>query len=181
MPEEKLEITFPTIKFPILNDLRANAFALASQYGLPAPETPGDITTIILTNAIVRLFCHDRIRHRPAADGDANLDVKGAAFLFIIGTAICRVLTEQENDVDLEETYRRSGSAIFQGCPDEYASSVLQDGQALSERLYDEAMVNGEINEYVLYVMSHGVLYAIEPREATMDALATLFEQIRDI
>lgn len=181
MADENLEITFPSIKFPIITDLHVNAFELAKRYGLPPPESTYDITTIILTNTIVNLYCHERIGHRPAAGEDGNLDIKGACFLYIIGRSMCRVLAEQGNEVDLPEIYKGSGRAIFQECAEEYVTTVLDEGQALAERLFEEALTSDEINEFVLYVMSLGLLYSIEPNGGTLNSLVSLFEQIMEI
>lgn len=181
MPEDNPEITFPSIKFPIVTDLNINASALAKHYGVPPPETLDDTASIILTNLIVNLFSDERISHRPAPGDDENVDIKGACFLYIIGTAMCRVLAEQGNEIDLTEMYGRSGGAIFQAFPEDQVSLVLQEGQSLAERLFEEAITNGEINEYVLFVMSMGLLYSIEPKAGAMDSIVSLFEQIREI
>lgn len=180
MAEENPEITFPSIKFPILTDLRVNALALAKHYGVPPPETLQDVIALILTNVIVNLFSSNRIDHNPASDNDDNLDIKGACFAYIIGTALCRVLVEQGNEVDLMEVYQESGNAIFQECAEEKASMVLQEGQALAERFFEEALNNGEINEFALFVMSLGLLYSIEPKDDTLNSLVSLFDQIKD-
>ncbi|HEY5995505.1 MAG TPA: hypothetical protein VIU29_00720 [Candidatus Deferrimicrobiaceae bacterium] len=177
MPENESEILFPTIRFPIVTDLRMNALALAAQYGMPPPDTLRDVASIVLANMLVLLFRSDRIGGRPCGDEESEADAKGACFLYIIGAAVCRVLAEQGNEIDAGEVYGASSGAIFQGCPEERAAAVLRDGQAMAERLFDEALENREVNEFVQYVMSLGLLYAIEPKEGTLAELASLFER----
>lgn len=181
MEENNTELTFPTIKFPILTDLQVNASELAMHYGMEPPASINDITTIILTNLIVNMFCTEKIAHRPDPDGDENIDIKGACFLYVIATAMCRVLGEQGTEVDLMEIYGKSGNAIFQDCPEGYVSMVLDKGQSLGERFYEEALTNSEINEFVLFVMSFGLLYSIEQKGETLSTIVSLFEQIKDI
>jgi hypothetical protein len=93
---------------------------------------------------------------------------------------MCRVLLEQGNDIDLAEIYRGSGDAIFQGCPEDYVSSVLEEGQQLAERFFEEALTNDDINEFVLFVMSMGLLYSIEPKDDAMSGIVSLFGQIKE-
>lgn len=178
MPENRLEITFPTIHFPIEADLHMHALALAERYEIPPPEDLEDVAAIVLIHDLASVYTHERIRHRPGFDGDLVADVKGACFLFFIGTALCRILGEQGREVDLLAVYGRSGRAIFQGCPEEYLANVLEEGRRLAERLYDEALSDGEVNELIQYVMSLGVLLSIEPKEGTVEELVALFERM---
>lgn len=179
MPDENAELTFPSIKFPIVTDLRVNASELAARCNVPPPESLDDVTAIILANEIVNLFGSDRIGHRPGSGDDESLDSKGACFLYIIGTAMCRVLVEQGHEIELAAVYDRSGRAIFQGCPEERITRILDEGQRLGDRLFEEAIGSGEIYEFVLFVMSLGLLYSIEPRGGAMDGIVSLFEQIK--
>jgi hypothetical protein len=158
-----------------------NALALAAQYGMPPPDNLRDVASIVLASTMVALFRSERIGRLPCGDEEDEADVKGACFLCIVGSAVCRVLAEQGNGIDAGEVYERSGGAIFQGCPGERASALLRDGQEMAERLFDEALESGEVNEFVQYVMSLGLLYAIEPKESTLDELASLFERFLSI